>query len=319
MTKILSKKIILDNYNILEIADAVQDSYKHLGNGRIVIPPRSFAETRDGGDYLYGAITNLDKETYMVLGSAYMPWRAKDNKPIVEGTYLYMSFQDGSCKAVVNGVDLVNFRTGAKSTVAAKYLAKESSSTLGLIGLGNQARTQAEAICGVFDIKRIIGFSRNEEKQIPTKEYIKEKTSIEVESVPIATVTEESDIIVIGTHSKEPLISFEDLKPGQLLISLAHAEEVSKDIVTKAKTYVDFKNTALNEFGPVKAAIEEGFDPDKLAGDLCNLVNGEIKGRESDDEIIYFQSLGVMNEDLATLEYLYEKLKDVAPKVDLEG
>ena len=121
-------------------------------------------------------------------------------------------------------------------------------------------------------------------------------------------VMQNSDIVVVSTLSKETLVSFVNAKKGQLVISTAHSIEVSKDFVISAETYVDYYQTAQNEFGPVKAAIDDGFDFKSLAGDLTELVSGKKKGRGNDDEIIMFQSLGVMCENLAVVEYLYNRI-----------
>lgn len=320
MTKILTRSAILKNYQMKDVVDAVESAYKLLHDGKIVVPPRMFTPTVEGGDYLYSGVTNLAKETFIVRGSAFHPWYKNDpHHEVVTGYYMYSSFRTGELLAIINGVDVVKLRTGAKSAVAAKYLAKKDSKTLGLIGLGNQAKTQAEAIATQFKLNRIVGYSRNEKNAQPTLQAIRKTTNIGVEYLPLASVVEQADILVFSTFSKTPLISFKDLHPGQLVISLAHSEEVDRDIAINAKSYVDYHPSAQNEGGPVKAAVDDGAEYQKVVtGDLTELVGKAIKGREADSEIIYFQSLGVSHEDLAAVEYLYDLLKSSAPEISLE-
>lgn len=310
----------MTNYVFTEIVDKVETAYKLLGEGKIVLPPRNFTKTRDGGDYLYCAATNLQNQTFIVLGSAFMPWNKDRELPIVVGSYLYSSFDNGDVLAIIEGTHIVNLRTAAKSAVAIKLLAKKESKILGFIGLGQQAKMHAEIISKYFKFDRIIAFSRNPQNYPEPQEYIKKATGIKVEVLPISEIAKLADIIIVATHAKEPLINFSDLNPGQLIVSLDHAESVSRDIVTNAKTYVDYRPTAENELGPVKLSIQEnGYKLDQIAGDLSEVILGTKKGRENDSEIIYFQSLGVTHENLATVEYFYEKLKDETTEIDLIG
>ncbi len=136
-----------------------------------------------------------------------------------------------------------------------------------------------------------------------------------MEVLPLEAVIAEADILHVATFAKEPLFSFDDLHSGQLVISLAHSEEVSRDIVFNAKTFVDLAETAYAETGPVKIALEDGYARSDIAGSLGELTSDSVRGRENADEIIYFQSLGVMNENLALVDYFYEKLKDELPDV----
>ena len=118
---------------------------------------------------------------------------------------------------------------------------------------------------------------------------------------------------------KITLVSFSELHKGQLVIGTDHADTVAKDVVLNAdKVFVDYKPTAENEPATINTLLNEGKSYDELVdGDLLQLSAGEIKGRVSEDEIIFFQSLGVMNENLAAVEYLYEKVKDEAEEIEL--
>lgn len=315
----ITREQIQKNYQVEKIVEAVENGYRLLSEGKIIVPPRFFTETRDGGDYMYGAATNLEKQTIMSLCSAYMPWNAEKGLPIVTGDYMYMSFENGELLAIVDGIDIVKLRTAAKSAVAAKYLASKSAKTLGLIGLGDQAKMHVEFFYATMGIERIVGYSRNPEKWDENMEYIESKTGITVETLTREEVIANSDIIVVATHSKEPLVNLSELKPGQLLIGLDHAQSVAQDIVENdgVKVYVDYHASAKTEGAPVKFSMDKGFDYAKVRGDLCELVTSKVNGRETPEDIIYFQSVGNMVEDLATIEVFIEALKDSSQSIEM--
>ncbi len=309
MFKYISAEDAQKVYDMGEIMDAVEEGYKLLNEGKVKMGPRVFIPTKEGGDFLYGAAVNLDSEYFVVRGSPFMPWNKNTGKPIVRGYYMLINFNDGELKVVVEGKDVVVWRTGAKSGVAAKYLTRENSEVLGIIGLGQQMKTQVEAISKVRDIKRVLAWTRTPENHKETIDHIKNATGIDVELVDIAEIMMQSDIVVVATHSKEPLINFKDSKKGQTILSISHSIEVNDDFVFNSdKVFVDYIETAKSEFGPYKSAVEKGYDGSKLNGDLTDLAAGKVKGRENDDDIILFQSLGVMHEDLAAVEYLLKKL-----------
>ena len=55
--------------------------------------------------------------------------------------------------AVMQAGSLGQIRTGAATGVATRYMAREDSSSVGIIGTGNQAITQLEAVCAVRQIQ----------------------------------------------------------------------------------------------------------------------------------------------------------------------
>lgn len=60
------------------------------------------------------------------MASPFMPWNVELGKSIATGYYLLINYKTEELIAVVDGTSLMNFRTGAKSAVAAKYLAKKN-------------------------------------------------------------------------------------------------------------------------------------------------------------------------------------------------
>src|SRR5690606_35740973 len=71
---------------------------------------------------------------------------AKYNLPTVMGLIELVDPETGFPIAVMDGTWITNMRTGAAGGVASKYLAREDSEILGLVGAGMQALTQFMAI-----------------------------------------------------------------------------------------------------------------------------------------------------------------------------
>ena len=88
---------------------------------------------------------------------------------VVKGKYsFHVSLYDaetGGLLCYTQANRLGQLRTGATTGVATKYLTKADSATVGIIGTGNQALTQLEAIKKQRDIKRVKAFSRTPERR----------------------------------------------------------------------------------------------------------------------------------------------------------
>jgi ornithine cyclodeaminase/alanine dehydrogenase-like protein (mu-crystallin family) len=74
---------------------------------------------------------------------------------------------------------------------------------------------------------------------------------------------------------------------------------------------VDKRESTLNESGDYLFALKEGFlGPDNIRAEIGEVLIGAKPGRESEDEITLFKSLGLAVEDLAAAEYVYRKAQE---------
>lgn len=80
-------------------------------------------------------------------------------------------------------------------------------------------------------------------------------------------------------------------------------------ILTRAsKIYFDSEDAVLSEAGDILIPLEDGtVTREDFTGDIGNVVKGELAGRENDDEIIVFKSVGVAAQDLVTAKVIYDR------------
>jgi alanine dehydrogenase len=112
--------------------EAVEGSFRRLAAGEVENRPRQRLRLEDGAFALMSAV---DHE----LGLAGL----KSYVALPGGTPFVVVLFDttkGQLAAVIEADKLGQLRTGAASGVAAKYLAREGASSLGVIGCGWQAR-----------------------------------------------------------------------------------------------------------------------------------------------------------------------------------
>ncbi len=214
---------------------------------------------------------------------------------------------------IMDGTLVSAMRTGGASGVAAKYLANPDSKLMGLVGASVQGITQLKAIkLGVPSLERCKVFDINADRVASFIERVKDEVDIElvaVESAKEAFV--DSDVISTATIAKEPYVDGAWYKKGAF-----HAEISFWDTPAEALKYVDFVVVddwyQVNHHGVDVScrAVKEGFIPEsKIRGNLGEILVGDKPGRQSPDEIVFFNPIGLGIHDLSEAYRVYENAK----------
>ena len=208
--------------------------------------------------------------------------------------------------ALIEADRLGQRRTGAASAVAARHLAREGAVSLGIIGCGWQAESQVESIRSVLPIERVVAYCRNEER---LAEFC---SRMNAEAAEYNRDAAEMDIVVTVTTSKDPVLRGEWLRPGALVCAVGanrlEARELDNALVKRA-TFVccDSKEQALVEAGDLVEPVERGVLDWLEVHELAEVVGGEVAGRQSQDDIVLFKSLGIAAEDLAVAKLVLDR------------
>jgi ornithine cyclodeaminase len=134
-----------------------------------------------------------------------------------------------------------------------------------------------------------------------------------------------ADIITTVTTSKKPVFDANKVKKNAHINGVGsytpEMQEIPGDILVKAnKIFVDTRDGAINESGDLINPIKDGLiQKEKINGELGEVINGVIKGRENDDEMTFFKTTGSAVLDLVAAQKIYEmaKVKKVGQMVDL--
>jgi alanine dehydrogenase len=211
--------------------------------------------------------------------------------------------------ALIEADRLGRLRTGAASGVAAKYLAREDASSLGLIGTGWQAETQLACIRAALPgIDRVVAYSR-------TREGLEDFCErFGAEPAEYNKDAAEQDIVVTITTSRDPVLRGEWLHPGALVCAAGANRIESRELdnaVLERATFVccDSKEQARIEAADLVEPVEQGVLDWLEVHELAEVVSGEIPGRASPEDIILFKSLGIAAEDLAVAALAYERAR----------
>ncbi|MEL6117682.1 ornithine cyclodeaminase family protein [Photobacterium sp. SP02] len=247
------------------------------------------------------------------------PQNAHKGLPSISGVYLLSDGATGQTLACIDGNELTRRRTAAASALAARYLARNTASTLLIVGTGKVAPMLIEAHAAVRPIQRVLVWGRSKDKAqsvvdaysgynrgIRTIEHIQTVDNLEAACA-------QSDIVSCATLSTSPLLKGEWIKPGTHLDLVgafrSDMRECDGYTVACSQVFVDTRAGAASEAGDLIQAQTEGhFDINMIRGDLEQLTRREVVARESDQAITLFKSVGASLEDLAAAVVLWETI-----------
>jgi ornithine cyclodeaminase/alanine dehydrogenase-like protein (mu-crystallin family) len=281
---------------------AVEGSFGRLARGEVDNRPRA-RQKADGG--ALAVMSAVDHELRLAGLKSYLA--------VPSGvTFLVCLFgiDDGSLAALIEADKLGQLRTGAASGVAARYLAREGATSLGVVGCGWQAESQVASIReAVPTIERVVAYCRTEERL--------EGFCRKLNAEPGETHRDagEQDIVVTATTSPDPVLRGEWLQPGALVCAIGANVRRSRELdnaVLERASFVccDSIEQAKIESGDLIEPVEQGILDWLEVHELQEVVAGEVQGRQSPDDIVVFKSNGLAAWDVAIGALAVERARE---------
>ncbi|MDO8953117.1 MAG: hypothetical protein Q7U86_10865 [Draconibacterium sp.] len=309
--RIIKASEIKQNYSMQKAIDAMHRAFSLLSSGDSFVPSRY--------------VTKLPSEKLLMLFKpAYVE---NDNRlsvkiitqregscilgiPLIQGVVLVIDSETGEILSLMDGEYLTALRTGAASGLATRFFARKNAEVLALFGCGAQGITQLEAVACERDIKKVLVFDKNEET---AKQFISEmerRFDLKMFYTSDTKQVKEADIICTATNSCKPLFGRENVKEGVHINAIGsfqpHMQELDPILLRDAKIYFDLKESCLRESGDFIKPLSEGLITEKqIVGEIGDYCLNKIPGRESEDEITIFKSVGVAIQDYAVATDIY--------------
>lgn len=306
--RILSTSDVRQVLPMSEAIDAMKTAFAALSSGSADVPLRTRISfpSHDALALVMPACVAMGKEQAIAVKVvSIVPENARKGLPVIEGVVMVMCPDSGNVLGLLHGGTLTAIRTGAASGLATDLMAREDSRIVAIIGAGIQARTQLEAVCmvrtintvWVYDVQSMVAEQFASEmagkSPIPADLRVAESSQQAVE---------QADIICTATGARSPVLADRDLKVGVHINAVGSHEpdvqEIPSATVARALLVVDSYKAALAEAGEIIQAISTGLITDKHVGaELGELVLGSKPGRNSNQQVTLFKSVGVAAQD----------------------
>jgi ornithine cyclodeaminase/alanine dehydrogenase len=302
MTLYLSEQDIDGLLTPEDALEAVEGSFRRLAEGVVENVPRRRLRL-DGGMLAVMSATDLG------LGVAGVKTYAAGRGGASFVIVLFDVATD-ELLAVIAADRIGQYRTGAASGVAAKYLARREAKSLGLIGAGLQAEMQLRAIRAALPgIEEVVVYSRTPE----TREAFAKAHG--VEAVEAAQEAAAQDVVVTITNSRDPVLRGDWVRAGTLVCAAGanrpQARELDNAVLQRAAfVCCDSVDDAKIESGDLIEPVEQGVLDWLEVHELSEVVSGQVQGRQSEDDIVVFKSNGIAAWDLAIGALAVERARE---------
>jgi ornithine cyclodeaminase/alanine dehydrogenase-like protein (mu-crystallin family) len=229
---------------------------------------------------------------------------------------LLMDPETGVPVAILDATAITEIRTGAVTAIGAECLAPAGARTLGHIGARGTAYWNVRLLCRVLPNLEVIRVhSRRPESREGFARRLREDLGRDVQ---VSDSWEEcvrgADVVVEASRLSEPqpLLRTAWISPGALVIPYGTVSAVELDLIDIMDKVVvdDWGQAGIGPLGALRAHVDSGrLSEANLYAELGQIVAGERRGRERDNETILFWHRGLSITDIALGEALLAKAR----------
>jgi alanine dehydrogenase len=279
---------------------ALAEAFKALSSCDVSVPARISAEVPDTGFLaaMPGYVPGMGIAVKLV---SVFPRNHDRGLPSHQALIALFDPDTGTPLCVMDGTYITAFRTAAAAALTAKLLAREDATVLTIIGAGVQGAAHLRLLPQIRQFSAITVASRNHEHA--QRLAAEQSGARAVESFEEAV--RGADVVCLCTHSGQPVVLAEWLKPGAHVTSVGYSPpegELDPEVARRESLFVEGRIA----FNPPPAGCGElaGIDPD-TATEIGELLLGLRPGRRSEDEITVYKSMGHAVEDAAAASIVY--------------
>ena len=314
---LLSREDIKKVITMQDMIEADKTAFKMTVDRTVQTPLRTVIDGKYDGAFLFMPAYASELDTAALKVIDIFPHNVDEGKMTSPAQIMLIDGRDGYVIALLDGTYVTQLRTGASSGAAFDLLAKKECKKGALIGTGGQAATQLEAMLTARKLEEVRIFDLNAERCLAFARQMQEELQAYGATILPAQSSDEciedADLIITVTPSAKPVFDASKVKAGATISCVGtyepHKHEMDPAILPRAaKIICDSKEAALSETGDLLIPIKEGIITEEdISGSLGDVINGTLKGRENDEEIIVYETVGVAAQDLVASKVIYDK------------
>lgn len=306
MTLLLTHDDVQQSVSMADAIDAMEAAFREEGEGGVTLPARINIKAGKGW---------LRVGPVVMEHSGWMGFKAMNlaaGQGVRYQVHLY-SVATGALEAIMDAQFLTTLRTGATSAVATRRLARPGATTVALLGSGAEAKAQLEAMQAAGFVKSATVFSPTPANRKALADEFRRRYEMSIRDVSTAEeAVEGASLVLAAVKSSDTVFWGRWLRPGMHVNSVGTARRDQREIDPEtfkraARIVVDTREGVFGEAGDAVAAkdVVSAEDTDELS----SLVAGKAQGRQRDDEITLFKSVGTGIQDIALARVIFENAR----------
>jgi ornithine cyclodeaminase/alanine dehydrogenase-like protein (mu-crystallin family) len=280
-------------------------------NGLIVMFP---CDTRARGDVYVKTGTLAGSHVYIVKVSPWFAVNVERGDPQGGFIGVFDSLTGRTLALLDEQHYLSDIRTAAAGSLAARVLAPLRVRTAAVLGAGEQAYWQPQALYRERPFEVLLIWARDPEKAVRLKERLTQvlpKVDFRVIR-EIEEVVRRCDVLITATLSREPIVRGEWLRAGQHITAVGADDSTKCELdvaaLRQARVFVDCLDSNASS-GDVGRAIASGrYALEEVSGELGEVLGGSTPGRATDLDITIAKLVGIGAQDLVAAEVSLQRL-----------
>lgn len=242
------------------------------------------------------------KCVFLFTGGVKIVTRYPGRQPSLDSQLLLMNADNGDFMALMDANWITAMRTGAVATHSIMLFAKDDYDTIGILGLGNTARSTLLVLTEMLPNRPLrIKLLKHKQQEVLFAERFAAYQQLHFEYVDnYEALVKGSDVVIsAATYLPDDICSDDCFGEGVLVVPI-HTRGFTNCDLFFDKIYADDRNHICHF---------KHFNEYKQFAEVSAVVNGEAPGRTDNKERILAYNIGVSIHDINFAAHIYKMLE----------
>lgn len=285
-----------------QLLDALAEGFKALSGGKIVNPARPQLDIPQAGYSLAMPAWMAGMHLTVKIVNVFEGNIARAIPSHLATIHLFDP-ETGMPVCVMDGTYITAARTSGSAVLSVRELARRDARVATVVGAGVQAGQHLHLLPLVRDFTEIRVFS----KEFADAQALAARHPGVVAVSDVEAAVRSSDVVCLATHSYQPVISAEWVRPGTHVSSVGVAPpggELPVELVGVASLFVETRDAFAPT--PVGSCELNGIDP-QTGTELGEMLLGQRPGRTGPGQVTVYKAMGVAMEDMVAADLAYRE------------
>lgn len=310
-TLVISKKEIPLLLSMPELIAGIRDAYVSYSCNKTVQPQRITSQINDTS-IVVNLPGYLSEETmFTVKVNVKVPTNVSIGLPFLRGSILLIDQNNGQLLALMDSGLITAMRTGAAGAIGVESLANPNSNRVALIGAGVQGEWQIRALHAIGRVSCVSIYDLMNQRARELSDQLSTELKIPINiTSSIEEAVHQSELVILTTQSKTPLLIEGMLKPG-LHVNAFGADqpgkvEIEAEVFNQSLVVVDDKKLALTDGALNVAYKNKQLMPQNMFLEIGDVIANPFVGRSSKEQVTVFGNTGLAFQDLVACSIIYK-------------